>query len=171
MKMKKKTTLYLAQAAVIAAMYTALTYILQPISFSGSQLRVSEALTILPALTPAAVPALTIGCFLSNLASPFGAIDIVLGTAATFLAAICSHFTRNVKIKGLPVLSAFFPVLFNAIFVGLSIAIMNEGGFTWGFFAITALSVALGEAIVCFAMGLPLYKIIEKTKIFSDKDK
>lgn len=169
--MKKKSTAFIAQTAVIAAMYTVLTYFLQPISFSGGQLRISEALTILPALTPAAVPALTIGCFLSNLASPYGAVDVILGTAATLISAIFTRYTRNIKVKKLPVLSATFPVIFNALAVGTSIAVMSSGGFTLGIFAINALTTALGEAIVCFLMGLPLYKVLEKTNIFDMRNK
>ena len=168
--MKKKSTAYLAQAAVIAAVYAMLTYILQPLSFAGGQLRISEALTILPVLTPAAVPALAIGCFISNIASPFGVIDMVLGTAATLIAAFLSRAVRNIRFKGFPFLSAVFPVIFNALAVGTSIAVMNSGGFAWGVFAMNALSVALSEAVVCFAAGLPLFRVLEKTKIFSDKE-
>ncbi len=167
--MKNKSTAYLTQAAVIAAVYTLLTYLLEPLSFAGGQLRISEVLTILPVLTPAAVPALAVGCFISNLASPFGVIDIVLGTAATLISAILSGLTKNIRFKGFPLLSAVFPVIFNALAVGTSIAVMNSGGFTWGIFTVNALSVALSEAVVCFAAGLPLFKILEKTKIFSDK--
>lgn len=166
--MKKNKTAGLTQAAVIAAMYAALTLCLQPISFGGGQLRISEALTLLPVLTPAAVPALAVGCLISNLASPFGIIDIVFGTAATLIAAILSRLTRNVRIKNLPVMSAVFPVIFNGISVGASIAVMNDGGFTLGVFAVNALTVALGEAVVCFALGLPLCRLLQKTKIFDD---
>ncbi len=168
--MKKTSTAYVAQAAVIAAFYAVLTLFLQPLSFSGSQLRVSEALTLLPVLTPAAVPGLAVGCLISNLASPYGVIDVVLGTLATLLAAIFTRMMRNVRIKNLPVLSAVFPVIFNAVAVGLSIAIMNQGGFTWGIFFINALTVALGEAIVCFVLGLPLCRVLEKTNIFRNKE-
>lgn len=169
--MRKRSTAYISQAAVISAIYAVLTYCLQPISFSGSQLRLSEVFTILPVLTPAAIPALAIGCFISNLASPFGAVDIILGTAATLVAAILTRCTRNIKIKGIPVLSAVFPVIFNALAVGTAIAIMNSGGFTWGVFTVNALTTALGEAIVCFAFGLPLYKVLEKTNIFDMRNK
>ena len=167
-KMKKKSTAYITQAAVIAAMYAVLTYFLQPVSFSGGQLRVSEALTLLPVLTPAAIPALAVGCFISNLASPLGVIDIISGTAATLLAAILTRAARNIRIKKLPVLSAVFPVVLNGISVGLSIAIVNSGGFTPAIFAVNALSVAAGEAAVCFIMGLPFCRLLEKTKIFTD---
>lgn len=168
--MKKSKAQSAAETAVIAAMYAALTLCLQPISFGGAQLRISEALTLLPVLTPAAVPALAVGCLISNFASPFGIFDIVFGTFATLAAALLSRFTRNVRIKDVPVLSAVFPVLFNGISVGASIALMNDGGFTFGVFAVNALTVALGEAVVCFALGLPLCRILEKRNLFDNKE-
>lgn len=167
--MKKKSTAFLAQAAVIAAIYAVLTVCLQPLSFGAGQFRLSEALTLLPVLTPAAVPGLAVGCFISNLASPFGIIDVILGTAATLAAALMSRLTRNIRIKNLPFLSAVFPVIFNALAVGTSIAVMNDGGFTLAVFAVNALSVAVGEAAVCFAAGLPVCRILEKTKIFDNE--
>lgn len=163
---KKTSTAYLVQAAFIAAVYAALTYFLEPISFSGSQLRVAEALTILPVLTPAVVPGLTIGCILANLSSPYGIVDIICGSAATLLAALCTRKTRNIRFKNLPIFSAVFPVLFNALIVGAEISALSTGGFTWSVFGATAVSVALGECIVCFALGIPLTTALEKTKIF-----
>ena len=165
--MKKKSTAYLTQAAIIAALYAVLTFFLQPLSFSGGQLRISEALTILPVITPAAVPALAVGCFISNLASPFGVLDLVLGTSATLIAAVLSRLTAHIRVKKLPVLSAAFPVILNSISAGLVIAIMNGGGFTLAAFAASALSVAAGESIVCFLLGLPLCRVLEKSKIFT----
>lgn len=169
--MKKKSTAYLTQAAIIAALYAVLTFFLQPLSFSGGQLRISEALTILPVITPAAVPALAVGCFISNLVSPFGVLDLVLGTSATLVAAVLSRLTAHVRIKNLPVLSAASPVVLNSISAGLVIAIMNGGGFTLAAFAASALSVAAGESIVCFLLGLPLCRVLEKSKIFTGGNK
>lgn len=165
--MKKKSTAYITQAAIIAALYAVLTYCLQPLSFSSGQLRISEALTILPVITPAAIPALAVGCFISNLASPFGVLDLVFGTAATLAAAVLSRLTARIRIKNLPVLSAAFPVILNSISAGLVIAITNSGGFTFAAFMINALSVAAGESIVCFILGLPLCRVLEKSKIFT----
>ena len=163
---KKNSTIYLVQAAFIAAVYIALTYFLKPISFSGSQLRVAEALTILPVLTPAAVPGLTIGCIISNLSSPYGVVDIICGSAATLLAAICSRATRNVTVKGVPVLSAVFPVIFNAVIIGAEISALNTGGFTWPVFGAMAVSVGFGQLLACFVLGLPLCAALKKTKVF-----
>lgn len=162
----KKTTVYLVQAAFIAAVYAALTYFLEPISFSSAQLRVSEALTLLPVLTPAAIPGLTIGCIIANLTSPYGIVDIICGSVATLLAALCTRAARNIRIKNVPVVSASFPVLFNSIIVGAEISLMSTDGFSLPVFAVTALSVAAGEAIACFILGLLLNGALERTKIF-----
>ena len=74
-------------SALIAALYTGLTFVLAPISFGPVQFRVSEALTLLPFCLPEAVPGLFIGCLISNMLGGFGIIDIVLGSAATLAAA------------------------------------------------------------------------------------
>ena len=86
MKKMKKSTVYTVQGALIAAVYAALTYAVAPLSFGATQFRISEALTILPVFTPAAIPGLAIGCVIANIGSPFGPIDIVLGTLATLLS-------------------------------------------------------------------------------------
>ena len=121
--MNKKKTTFVVQAAVIAALYAGLTYAasILNVAYGSIQFRFSEALTILAAISPAAIPGLTIGCFLGNITSPYGIIDILCGTAATFIAAVLSYKTRNVKFKSLPLLSAFFPVIANAVIFGLEI--------------------------------------------------
>ncbi len=166
MKTKNKRTLYLVQSALIAGLYVAVTYASNPISYGSVQFRISEALTVLPVLTPAAVPGLTIGCLIANLGSPFGPIDIVCGTLATFLAAICTRFTRKIRFKNLPLLSLVFPILFNGVIVGAEIAFFLPEGFSWLAFLTSGASVALGEAGVCYILGLPLYSGLNKTRIF-----
>lgn len=94
--MKKKfATVYMAQAAVIAAVYVALTLAFQPISFGAIQFRISEALCILPFFTPAGVPGVTLGCLLGNVAGGAALPDILFGTLATFIGAVLSHALRN----------------------------------------------------------------------------
>ena len=166
MNNQKKTTVFLVQAAVIAALYAALTLFLAPISFSGNQFRVAEALTLLPVLTPAAIPGLAVGCIIGNITSPYGIVDIIFGTCATLLAAICTRLTRNIRIKGLPVLSVVFPVIFNALIIGAEITFLASEGFQWRAFVLTAASVGFGEIVVCFLLGLPMCAAIEKIKIF-----
>lgn len=164
-KMKKNNTRTLAKAALIAAAYVALTWVSESLGlgFGAVQFRLSEALTILPVFTPAAVPGLTLGCALANAASPLGPVDIAVGTAATLLQALCTRALRNVQFKGIPFLPLLMPCLFNAFFVGAEIAILSaENGAFATIFASTALTVGAGELLVCFVLGLPLYRLIEK---------
>ena len=165
-KNKKKTT-FVVQSAVIAALYAGLTYTagMMNLAYGSIQFRFSEALTILACISPAAIPGLTIGCFLGNITSPYGIIDILCGTAATFIAAVLSYKTRNVKFKNLPLLSAFFPVIANAIIIGLEITLFMPEGFKLQAFLINALQVGVGELVICYGLGIPLYKVIKKTRL------
>lgn len=167
-----KKTLFLVQSAVIAALYAALTYVagLAGLAYGNVQFRFSEALTVLAAFTPAAIPGLTVGCLLGNLGSPYGAVDIICGTLATLLAALCSYGTRKLKIRGIPLVSLLFPVLFNAVIVGAEIIIVVPGGislqgFTMSAFLLSALWVGIGELVVCYAGGIPLALAIQRTKL------
>ena len=154
---KTKKVRALAVSAVIAAMYAVLTYVAAAmnLAFGPVQFRFSEALTVLPVFTPAAIPGLAIGCLISNLASPLGIVDWVFGTSATLCAALCTYGLRNVCVKKVPLLAPLPPVIFNALFVGFEIACLSESG-TFTFmnasfsgFLYGALSVGLGELVVC----------------------
>ena len=131
------------------------------------QFRLSEALTVLSTLTPAAIPGLTIGCIIGNISSPMGIWDVLFGSAATLLGAVTGRMLRNVQIKKLPVLSSLMPVIFNAVIVGLEIVMLTpvEGGKLTAF-AISALEVGAGELAVCLVLGLPLYSALKHTKLF-----
>ena len=163
MKKMKKGTAYTVQAALIAAIYAALTYAVAPLSFGATQFRISEALTVLPVFTPAAIPGLAIGCIIANIGSPYGPIDILLGTVATVLAALATRLTRNIKIKNIPLLSFIFPTVFNGIIIGAEIMMFTPGqaGIV-GFFT-SASGVALGEIVVCYTLGILLYIGLEKS--------
>ena len=95
MKNINPATKYLTQGAAIAALYVALTLVFAPISFGPMQLRVSEALTILPLFTPAAIPGLFIGCLLANLLGGCAVLDIVLGSVATLIGAALGYVLRK----------------------------------------------------------------------------
>lgn len=166
MKKMKKGTAYTVQAALIAAIYAALTYAVAPLSFGATQFRISEALTVLPVFTPAAIPGLAIGCIIANIGSPYGPIDILLGTVATVLVARAARLTRNIKIKNIPLLSFIFPTVFNGIIIGAEIMMFTPGqaGIV-GFFT-SASGVALGEIVVCYTLGFLLYIGLEKSKVF-----
>lgn len=166
--MNKKIT-YLAQGAMIAAIYAAATYLSSVfgIAYGNIQFRFSEALTIFSVFTPAAVPGLTVGCILGNISSPFGIWDIIFGSLATLLAAICARELRKITFKGFPLLSLLMPVIFNALIVGAEITFLmpsDAAGIT--LFAISALEVGAGELAVCLFGGIPLYFAVRKTKLF-----
>ena len=147
----------MVQAAVIAAIYAALTHaqnMLLPGSASMAiQFRASEALCILAFFTPAAIPGLTVGCLVFNLTSGMALpLDFLVGSLATALAAWAMWLTRKVQLRGLPVLGLVMPALTNAILVGWELTVYIGGGF-W----LNALYVAIGEAVVLLTLGTALY--------------
>lgn len=167
--MKTKSTLFVVQAAVIAALYAVLT-ILQNTLLPGTasmavQFRVSEVLTILAVFTPAAIPGLTIGCVIANISSlsVLGPYDLIFGSLASLLAAVLMYLLRNKRLFKLPVAAALMPALANGILVGFEIEFFFvEGGFHFGDFLLQGGLVALGELGVLFVLGLPLARLIEK---------
>lgn len=167
--MKTKSTVYIVQAAVIAALYATLT-ILQNTLLPGTasmavQFRVSEVLTILAIFTPAAIPGLTIGCIIANISSlsVLGPYDMIFGSIASLLAAVLMYLLRNKRLFKLPVAAALMPALANGILVGFEIEFFFvEGGFHFGDFLLQGGLVALGEFGVLFVLGLPLARLIEK---------
>lgn len=170
--MKNKSTIYIVQAAVIAALYAVLT-ILQNTLLPGSasmavQFRVSEILTILAVFTPAATPGLTVGCIIANISSlsTLGPYDMIFGSLASLIAALLMYLFRNVRWFTLPVLSALMPALINGIIVGFEIEFFFvEGGFHFADFLLQGGLVALGELGVLIVLGLPFAKIIEKQRL------
>lgn len=169
MKTNGKTK-FLAQSSMICALYAVLTYAAASLNlaYGPVQFRFSEALTVLPAFTPAAVPGLALGCFLSNLASPLGMVDWVFGTSATLLAALSTRALSGIRVKGMPILAPLPPILFNAAIVGLEVSCLSEAGafawgnFSWPAFAAGALSVGLGQLAVCTVLGYPLMAALQK---------
>jgi len=159
--MRKKYR-YLTHAAMIGALYAALTHgqnLLLPGSASMAiQFRLSEALCVLAFFTPAALPGLTLGCLLFNLTSGAALpLDFLVGSAATLLAASGMWLTRRVTWKGLPLLGLLFPALTNALLVGWELTVYIGGGF-W----LNAVYVAIGEAAVLFTLGIALYTPLKR---------
>ncbi len=167
--MKKTNAKTLVRIAVIAAIYTAISVALAPISYGMLQVRVSEALTLLPVIMPGATLGVIIGCFLTNLIGVFtganilGALDVVFGTFATICAAICTLKLRNIRMYNLPIMSALPPIFFNAVIIGLELTFLFTGGFDLIVFLTQAAWVGLGQAISCLGLGLILVRTIEKT--------
>lgn len=146
-------TLQLCRAAIIAALYVALTLLFQPISFGAVQLRISEALCILPVLWPEAITGLAVGCLLSNLLAGALPPDVVFGTLATLLAAIATlKLCKNIW------LAALMPVLFNGVIIGLVLTYAYQIPALF----LNMLTVALGEAVVLYVLGVPLAKVLQK---------
>lgn len=167
--MNKKTAKNITIGAIIAALYTALSLIIAPLSFGAVQLRISEALTVLPAVYPPSIVGLTLGCFLSNLlgfflgANPLGFIDAIVGSSATLLAALLTAYIGK-KFKGtlLYLLAPLPPVLFNALFVGAELCIIVIPEVNAATFFLTCLYIAIGEAIACYLGGSILLKSCSK---------
>ena len=161
---------FLTLTGVIAGLYTALTLLLAPFSFGIVQCRVSEALTILAAYHPAAVAGLTLGCAISNLvgltmgANTAGALDILLGTLATGLAAWASYGLRNLRLGGLPVLSTLPPVLFNALIIGTELTVVL-GPVNLPTWLMWSALVGIGQIVACVGGGLLLAFAFQKSGI------
>ena len=161
--MKNKSTLFLVQAAMIGAIYVVLTVAFAPISFGEVQIRFSEALTLLPFFTPAAVPGLFVGCLLANILG--GAIlpDIIFGSLATLIGAVGTYLLRkqNKYLAPLP------PIIANMIIVPFVLR------FGYGVnlpIPLMMLTVGAGEVISAGIIGLLLLNVLSKNqeKIFGN---
>ena len=160
MSKPKFTTRQIAVAGLIAAVYTVMSLFSSVfgLTYGPIQCRFAEALTVLPFFLPEAIPGLFVGCLVTNLMSTVGPLDIILGSLATLLAALWTRRMPNQYLAPLP------PVICNGIIVGAMIA-WYEVGFTgafWGMFAYNAVTVAIGEAIACYVLGLILLRLLRK---------
>ena len=151
---KLLTTRSLCVSAIIAALYAALTLLLAPLSYGPVQLRVSEALTLLPVLLPQSIPGLFVGCMLANLMGACPWQDIVFGSLATLLAALGTWTFRKNRL-----LAAACPVIANGLIVGLVVSLSYNQPI-----AFTMLTVALGEA-AAVSLGLLMIRLIERANI------
>lgn len=159
---------------MIAALYTASTLLLAPLSYGPLQLRVAEALTLLPVLTPTAPIGLTVGCIIANAigvatgSNSCGVADILFGSLATLLAAFVTRWLRNITIgkAKLPILAALAPPIFNGLIVGAELALIFKLPF-W----VCALQVGCGELLVTMLLGIPLCVVLRRLKFFSDENR
>ena len=161
MKIINARTRFLARAGIIAALYAATTIVLAPISYGAVQCRVSEALTLLPMLTPAAVPGLFLGCLIANLLGSGVWYDVIFGSLTTLAAALLTR-----RLQDRPFLASLPPVLLNGLVVGGVVYFAYE--YTPGAPVSAAQlllpmgSVALGEAVACCVLGVILMKALKK---------
>ena len=159
--MSKFTTRDLTLAAILAAVYAALTVTLPIPQYAGIQCRLSEALTVLPFFFPAATPGLVVGCFIANLFSPYS-LDMVFGTAATLLACLITQRMPGKWLAPLP------PVLCNAVIVGAELA-WYQTGFTaafWPAYAFNAFTVGVGELLACYILGTLIIRVLPRISFF-----
>lgn len=161
----------LVRNGLIAALYTVLGLVLAPIAFGPVQCRISEALTLLPVLNPAAAWGVTLGCLLTNLVGAstgmnfLGMADVFIGSATTLAAALLTVKLAKYRWKGLPLLASLPPVILNAIVIGAE----------WGFVTTGSLApmavlpymglIALGQLASCSVLGVLLVRGMEKTGV------
>ena len=152
--MKSKKLVFICQAAVIAALYVVLTYVFSAFASGVIQVRVSEALTILPAFTPAAIPGLVIGCLLSNTLTGCVLLDIIFGSVATLIGALGSYaLRRHTWLVPIP------PIVSNMILVPFVLRFAYGATDAFPFMIAT---VGAGEIISCYLLGMILYGALKK---------
>lgn len=159
----KNNTLYLTQASLIAALYVMLTIISNFAGLASGviQLRLSEMLTILPVFTPAAIPGLAVGCAVANLATGCALWDVVFGTLATTLGALGTYYIG----RKYPYAGPAFPIAANALIVPKVLQVVYGAEGTYWYFMLT---VGIGEILSCGVLGIILYRVLKKTKIFEE---
>lgn len=148
----------IALSALIAALYAGLTLVLAPISYGPVQFRAAEALTLLPFCMPEAIPGLFIGCMIANFWSGFGLLDVIFGSAASLIAGWLTYKTPSLKLAAVP------PIAVNAVIVGGYLGVITEMPLylSMGY-------IGLSQAAICFGLGIPLCKVLCKTRVFNSK--
>lgn len=156
--MKEKKTinvLFMAQAAMIAAIYVVLTLVFAPFSYGEVQVRISEALTVLPVFTPAAIPGLFIGCLISNILGGCIVPDIIFGSLATLIGAFFTYMLRNQN----KFLAPLPPIIANTLIVPFVLRYGYQVPLSIPFMMLT---VGIGEVISCGVLGMILYTALNK---------
>ena len=162
--MRKSAVFNLVLAAMVAALYTVMGYFagIFGLAFGPVQCRFAEALTVLPFLFPAAAPGLVAGCFLTNLLSPFGPLDWLFGTLATAIAGVLTMKMPRWYLAALP------PILVNALILSPMWAWTEVGAVNSAFWTAcgwNALTFIPAEALVCYALGTPLLKLLPRISV------
>ena len=168
--MYRLNTKQITYSAIIAALYIILTEIsnLFGLASGAVQVRISEALTILPVFTSAAIPGLFVGCFISNVLCGNLFLDVIFGSVATLLGALGTYYWTKSRVSEKNKYVGFiFPVVSNTLIIPfiLKYVYCFEGAL-W-YFAVT---VGLGEIISCGVLGILLYKILKKKRFFENKN-
>ena len=174
MNMKNQSVRRLVRCAVIAAVYVVVCLVLAPFSYGAVQVRVAEALCLLPVFGAEYIVGVTLGCFLANLLGST-VVDVVFGTLATLLACLVTYKLRDIRVKGLAIPASLPPVVFNMIIVGaFEITFFFSDDAPTAMLAVfNAVTVGIGELISCTILGVALVKLIESNaglnKIFTEE--
>lgn len=153
--MKKTNLTAFLRIAVTAALYVALTLAIAPLSYGAVQFRISEVLTLLCFFKKDYCYSLILGCFISNLFSPLGALDLIFGVASTVFTVVGMRYVKNIWAASLfPALSMVF-IAWELVYLGLP--------FWYSF-----LTAALGEIAVVTMIGVPLFKTLQKNRFFKE---
>lgn len=151
------TTKNLIKTAMIAAVYGAVTWGLSFVSYGPIQFRVTEVMVLLAFIDYTYIPGLVLGCVIANLFSPFGIVDVILGSLATLIATVLISKSKNL------LLATIWPTITNGIIVGLELYFMIHTPFLLNFG-----EVALGEFVVVTCIGYPMFKFILRNKALTN---
>jgi uncharacterized membrane protein len=168
--LKNKNALFITQAAMIAALYIVLTYAAHLLGLASQavQIRFSEALTILPFFTAAAVPGLTVGCLLANFLIGCHWLDIIFGSFATLLGAIFTYLLGKKRAKA-PLfkwLAPLPPIISNTLIIPFVLVFVYGETFALlGFFFLT---VGVGQIVSCGILGMTLLLALERRFKYRD---
>jgi uncharacterized membrane protein len=144
---------YVVIPALIAALYCALVFIFMPVSFGTVQIRVAEALTVLPYFTPSAIYGLFIGCLLANIIGGAGILDIILGSLSTLVAAFLTYKVKNKWLAPVP------PIVINMFVIGYVLNVYYGMNY-W----LAVVSVGAGQLVSCMGLAMLLLLQLEKYK-------
>jgi uncharacterized membrane protein len=157
-KLNKKTK-KIVYGALIAALYAVMTIALAPISYGQIQVRVAEALTVLPFFSSYSILGLFVGCIIANMVGGNGVFDIVFGSLATLISAVITYYIGKSNLKYKRYLAPLPPVLINAVIIGIELNVVFKLPLV-----ASMLWVGLGEMVACYVLGLPLLLYIDKNE-------
>jgi len=150
---------HIAVAAVAGALYLALTVAFLPFSYGPVQVRLSEALCVLPFFAPGTAWGLFAGCAIANAFGGFGLVDVIFGSLATLASGLIAGRLRSIWLVPLPA------VIINAIVVGVELTWLLTDPPLWATLPFNAGAVALGQVIACYGFGIPLMFGLRKTRV------
>ena len=162
---------FITTTAMIASLYTAMALAIPVLSFSQVQIRFAEVLCLLPLISKKSIYGLVLGCFITNFVGAMmgvnllGYMDAIIGTFATFLAAVLTYKFKDIRWFGLPVLASLMPVVINGVIIGLELAYVFMPDTILLGTLINGAYVAAGEFVAVTIIGLFVYRLLEEKKL------